>query len=142
MVYGSRFLKTNSRKVLNLWHKWGNLSLTFLSNLFTGIDLTDMETCYKAFRREVINEITLEENSFGIEPELTAKVAKMKCRIYEVAISYNQRTYDEGKKIGWKDGLSALRCIIKYNLFRRQKPLNWSPPIEEKDKKAEGELST
>jgi hypothetical protein len=97
----------------------GNRLLTMMSNMLTNINLTDMETCYKAFRREIIQSIEIEENRFGFEPEITAKVARKKCRIYEVGISYYGRTYEEGKKIGWKDGLSAVRCILKYNLFRR-----------------------
>src|SRR5258706_6900615 len=96
----------------------GSGLLTLASNLFTGLNLTDMETCYKAFRREVIQSITIEENRFGFEPEITAKVAKLKCRIYEVGISYYGRTYAEGKKIGYKDGFRAIWCILKYNLFR------------------------
>ena len=92
--------------------------LTLLSNMFTNLNLTDMETCYKAFRRDVIQSITIEENRFGFEPEITAKIAKQRCKIYEVGISYYGRTYEEGKKIGWKDGVRALICIIKYNLFR------------------------
>jgi hypothetical protein len=94
----------------------GNAFLTLLSNMFTDLNLTDMETCYKAFRREIIQQINIEENRFGFEPEVTAKVAKLRCRIYEVGISYYGRTYDEGKKIGWKDGIRAIYCIIKYNL--------------------------
>lgn len=119
VVYGSRFLGAGPHRVLYFWHMVGNKILTTLSNMFADINLTDMETCYKAFRREVIQSIEIEENKFGFEPEITAKVAKMGCRIYEVGISYYGRTYTEGKKIGWKDGLSAIRCILKYNLFRR-----------------------
>jgi hypothetical protein len=96
----------------------GNGFLTLLSNMFTNLDLTDMETCYKVFRREIIQAVKIEENRFGFEPEITAKIAKTRCRIYEVGISYYGRTYDEGKKIGWKDGFRALYCIVKYNLFR------------------------
>jgi ribonucleotide reductase beta subunit family protein with ferritin-like domain len=94
----------------------GNAFLTLLSNMFTDLNLTDMETCHKAFRREIIQQINIEENRFGFEPEVTAKVAKLRCRIYEVGISYYGRTYDEGKKIGWKDGIRAIYCIVKYNL--------------------------
>ncbi len=119
VVYGSRFLGGTAHRVLYYWHMVGNKFLTTLSNMLTNINLTDMETCYKAFRREVIQSIEIEEDRFGFEPEITAKVARMKCRIYEVGISYYGRTYQEGKKIGWKDGLSTVRCIIKYNLFRR-----------------------
>jgi len=118
VVYGSRFVGATPHRVLYFWHLIGNKLLTILSNMFTNITLTDMETCYKAFKREVIQSITIEENRFGFEPEITAKVARMNCRIYEVGISYYGRTYEDGKKIGWKDGISALRCIIKYNLLR------------------------
>jgi hypothetical protein len=104
--------------VLYFWHSIGNAFLTLLSNMFTNLNLTDMETCYKAFRSEIIKSINIEEDRFGFEPEITSKVARRKCRIYEVGISYYGRTYEEGKKIGWKDGLSALRCIFKYNLLR------------------------
>ena len=119
VVYGSRFLGSTAHRVIYYWHMVGNKFLTTLSNMFTNINLTDMETCYKAFKREIIQSIKIEENRFGFEPEITAKVARMRCRIYEVGISYYGRTYAEGKKIGWKDGLSAIRCILKYNLFRR-----------------------
>jgi hypothetical protein len=105
-------------RVLYFWHRLGNGFLTLLSNMFTNLNLTDMETCYKAFRREVIQSITIEENRFGFEPEITAKVAKLHCRIFEVGISYYGRTYDEGKKIGYRDGFRAIYCILKYNLLR------------------------
>jgi hypothetical protein len=105
-------------RVLYFWHRVGNGVLTLLSNMFTNLNLTDMETCYKAFRREIIQAIPIEENRFGFEPEITAKVAKSGCRIFEVGISYYGRTYAEGKKIGYKDGLRALYCIVKYNVFR------------------------
>lgn len=118
VVYGSRFMGGKPHRVVYYWHSLGNGFLTTLSNMFTNINLTDMETCYKAFRREVIQSIKIEENRFGFEPEITAKVAKMGCRIYEVGISYYGRTYSEGKKIGWKDGFRAIYCILKYNLFR------------------------
>jgi glycosyltransferase involved in cell wall biosynthesis len=118
VVYGSRFLGGRSHRVLYFWHSIGNAFLTLLSNMFTNLNLTDMETCYKAFRSEIIKSINIEEDRFGFEPEITSKVARRKCRIYEVGISYYGRTYEEGKKIGWKDGLSALRCIFKYNLLR------------------------
>ena len=104
--------------VVYYWHSLGNWVLTTLSNMLTNINLTDMETCYKAFRREVIQNISIEEDRFGFEPEITAKVAKIGCRIYEVGISYYGRSYAEGKKIGWKDGFRAIYCILKYNLFR------------------------
>jgi len=118
VVYGSRFVGASAHRVVYFWHRVGNGLITLLSNMFTNLNLTDIETCYKAFRREIIQSISLEESRFGFEPEVTAKVAKMKCRIYEVGISYHGRTYEEGKKIGWKDGFSALRCIIKYNLLK------------------------
>jgi glycosyltransferase involved in cell wall biosynthesis len=116
VVFGSRFLGGDAHRVLYFWHRLGNGLLTFLSNMFTNLNLTDMETCYKVFRREIIQKIDIKENRFGFEPEITAKVAKMKCRIYEVGISYYGRTYDEGKKIGWKDGVRAIYCIVKYSL--------------------------
>jgi len=118
VVYGSRFMGGKPHRVVYYWHSVGNWLLTTLSNMLTNINLTDMETCFKAFRREIIQSITIEENRFGFEPEITAKIAKMGCRIYEVGISYYGRTYAEGKKIGWKDGFRALYCIVKYNLFR------------------------
>ena len=119
VVFGSRFMGRGPHRVLYYWHMVGNMFLTTLSNMLTNINLTDMETCYKAFRREVIQSIKIEENRFGFEPEITAKVAKMGCRIYEVGISYYGRTYKEGKKINWKDGVWAIYCILKYNLFSR-----------------------
>jgi hypothetical protein len=105
-------------RVLYFWHTIANRMLTLASNVFTNLNLTDMETCYKVFRREIIQSIVIEENRFGFEPEITAKIAKTRCRIYEVGISYYGRTYAEGKKIGWKDGVRALVCIVKYNVFR------------------------
>jgi len=116
VVFGSRFIGGEAHRVLYFWHSVGNRFLTLLSNMFTNLNLTDMETCYKVFRREIIQGITIEENRFGFEPEITAKVARKQVRIFEVAVSYNGRTYAEGKKIGWKDGLSAIRCILKYGL--------------------------
>jgi glycosyltransferase involved in cell wall biosynthesis len=118
VVYGSRFMGGRPHRVVYYWHYLGNEMLTTLSNMFTNINLTDMETCYKAFRREIIQSITIEEDRFGFEPEITSKIAKIGCRIYEVGISYYGRTYSEGKKIGWKDGFRAIYCILKYNLFR------------------------
>ena len=118
VVYGSRFLGSDPHRVLYYWHSVGNGFLTTLSNMLTDINLTDMETCYKAFRREIIQAIEIEEKRFGFEPEITAKVAQLGCRIYEVGISYYGRTYKEGKKIGWKDGVQAIFCILKYNFFR------------------------
>jgi glycosyltransferase involved in cell wall biosynthesis len=118
VVYGSRFAGGGPHRVLYYWHMVGNKFLTTLSNMFTNINLTDMETCYKAFRREIIQSIKVEENRFGFEPEITAKIAKKGCRIYEVGISYYGRMYKDGKKIGWRDGFRAIYCILKYNLFR------------------------
>jgi len=119
VVYGSRFLGGRPHRVLYFWHSVGNKILTTLSNMFTDLNLTDMETCYKAFRRDVLRTITLEEDRFGLEPELTAKVAAGGWRVFEVGISYSGRTYAEGKKIGWKDGLRAVWCIVKYSTWRR-----------------------
>ena len=116
VVYGSRFQGGDAHRVLYFWHSVGNKLLTMVSNMFTNINLTDMETCYKVFTRQVVDKITICENRFGFEPEITAKVAKQHCRIYEVGIAYNGRSYEEGKKIGWRDGFRALWCIIKYNL--------------------------
>ena len=117
VVFGSRFAGSGPHRVVYFWHMIGNKFLTLLSNMFTNINLTDMETCYKMFRREVIQGIKIEEDRFGFEPEITAKVAKGDWRIYEVGISYYGRTYAEGKKIGWRDGFRAIYCIVKYNLF-------------------------
>ena len=116
VVLGSRFIGGESHRVVYFWHYLGNKFLTFLSNMLTNLNLTDMEACYKAFRGEIIKKISIEENRFGFEPEIVAKVAKLKCRIYEVGISYSGRTYKEGKKISWKDGVWAIWCILKYNL--------------------------
>ncbi len=118
VVYGSRFTGSGAHRVLYFWHRVGNGVLTVLSNMFTNINLTDMETGYKVFRRELIQSIQITENRFGFEPEITAKVAKQGCRIYEVGVSYYGRTYDEGKKIGWRDGLWAIYCILRYNLLK------------------------
>jgi glycosyltransferase involved in cell wall biosynthesis len=118
VVFGSRFSGGASVRVLYYWHYVGNRLLTTFSNMLTNVNLTDMEVCYKVFRREVLQRIQIEEDGFGFEPEITAKVAKLGCRIYEVGISYAGRTYREGKKIGWRDGLRALWCILKYNLLR------------------------
>jgi glycosyltransferase involved in cell wall biosynthesis len=118
VVHGSRFVSHGARRVVYYWHSVGNKLLTTLSNIFSNINLTDIETCYKVFDRAILSTITIEEKRFGFEPEITAKIAKTKCRIYEVGISYYGRTYQEGKKIGWKDGVRALWCIVKYNLFR------------------------
>lgn len=120
VVYGSRFMGEGPHRVLYFWHYVGNKFLTLCSNMITNLNLTDMETCYKVFRREIIDQIKIEENRFGFEPEMTAKIAKLDCRIYEVGISYAGRTYGEGKKIGWRDGFRALWCILKY-AFKRPK---------------------
>lgn len=117
VVFGTRFLGETHR-VLYYWHSVGNWLLTTLSNMLSNLNLTDMECCYKMFRREILEQIVLREDRFGFEPEVTAKVARLRCRIYEVPVSYSGRTYAEGKKINWKDGFSALRCILRYNLFR------------------------
>lgn len=117
VVYGSRFAGGEAHRVLFFWHMLGNKFLTLFSNMFTNLNLTDMETCYKVFKRDVYTKITIEEDRFGFEPEITAKIARLNVRIYEVGISYSGRTYREGKKVGWRDGFSALRCILKYNLF-------------------------
>ena len=118
VVYGSRFVGGEPHRVLYFWHRLGNGLLTLLSNMFTNLNLTDMETCYKAFRRSIIQSIEIEEDRFGFEPEITAKIAKKRCRVFEVGISYSGRTYEAGKKIGWRDGIKAIYYIIKYNLFR------------------------
>ena len=115
VVFGSRFLSGRPHRVLYFWHSLGNRCLTVLSNMFTDLNLTDMETCTKAFRREVVEQITIEEDRFGIEPELTAKVARGGWRVYEVGIAYAGRTYEEGKKIGWRDGVAAIACIVRYS---------------------------
>ncbi|MGK7394487.1 MAG: glycosyltransferase [Candidatus Cyclobacteriaceae bacterium M3_2C_046] len=115
VVYGSRFLTSGPHRVMYYWHSLGNRFLTELSNMFTDLNLTDMETCYKLFKKEIIKDIAIQEERFGFEPEITAKIAQKRCRIYEMGISYAGRTYDEGKKIGWKDGLRAIYCIFKYN---------------------------
>jgi glycosyltransferase involved in cell wall biosynthesis len=115
IVFGSRFAGGRPHRVLYFWHSMGNKLLTAMSNMFTDLNLTDMETCYKVFRREIIQSVTIEEDRFGFEPEITAKVARLRCRIYEVGITYNGRTYAEGKKIGWRDGVRAVVCILKYS---------------------------
>jgi glycosyltransferase involved in cell wall biosynthesis len=119
VVFGSRFMGGNPHRVLYFWHYIGNKLLTLLSNIFTNINLSDMETCYKMFRREIIQNIVINENRFGFEPEITAKISRSNYRIYEIGISYYGRTYAEGKKIGWKDGFRAIYCILKYNLWDR-----------------------
>ncbi len=120
VVYGSRFMGGNPHRILFFWHSIGNKFLTFISNMFSNLNLTDMETCYKLFKAEIIKSIDLHENRFGFEPEVTAKIARIpEIRIYEVGISYYGRTYAEGKKINWKDGVQAIWCILKYNLWAR-----------------------
>jgi glycosyltransferase involved in cell wall biosynthesis len=119
VVFGSRFLGSGAHRILYFWHYVGNKMLTLLSNMCTNLNLSDMETCYKVFKREIIQSVELVENRFGFEPEVTAKVARLNIRLYEVAVSYYGRTYEEGKKINWRDGFSAIRCILKYGLFRR-----------------------
>jgi len=121
VCYGSRYLKNNPRRVLQFWHTMGNRFLTTLSNMATNLHVTDMETCYKAFKREVIQNIKIEENRFGFEPEITAKIARRGLRVFEVSISYFPRTNEEGKHIGWKDGVRAIWCIFKYGIWRRNK---------------------
>ncbi len=119
VVYGSRFIGGKPHRILFFWHSIGNQLLTFISNMFTNLNLTDMETCYKLFKREMIQSLTLVENRFGFEPEVTAKISRIPgIRIYEVGISYYGRTYEQGKKIGWKDGVRAIYCILKYNIFK------------------------
>ena len=125
VVYGSRFVGSDAHRVLYFWHSVGNKFLTLLSNMLTNLNMTDMETCYKVFRRDVIQSINLEENRFGFEPEITVKIAKRRLRIYEVGISYSGRTYSEGKKIGWRDGVWALFCLLKYS-FKESRSL--TPP--------------
>ena len=120
VVFGSRFISDRPHRVVYFWHRVGNYILTLTSNMFSNLNLTDMETCYKMFKREIIQSIEIEESRFGFEPEITAKVAALRCRIYEVGISYYGRTYEEGKKIGWKDGVRAMYAIVKYNLLRKK----------------------
>jgi glycosyltransferase involved in cell wall biosynthesis len=119
VVYGSRFQGSKAHRVLYFWHSVGNKMLTLLSNMFTNINLTDMETCYKVFKKSVLDKVVVCEDRFGFEPEITAKIAKQKCRIYEIGISYSGRSYEEGKKIGWRDGVRAFWCILKYNIFSK-----------------------
>jgi len=119
VVYGSRFISSDEKRVLYYWHSLGNFFLTFLSNVFSNINLTDMEVCFKVFRTNILKNIKLYENRFGFEPEVTAKIAKLNLRIFEVGIKYYGRKYSEGKKVNWKDGLSAIRCIIYYNTFSK-----------------------
>lgn len=125
VVFGSRFISQDAHRVLYFWHYLGNKFLTFVSNMFTDLNLTDMETCYKVFRREIINKIEIKENRFGFEPEIVAKVAHMRVRIYEMGISYFGRTYSEGKKIGAKDGFRALYCIFRYNAYKAPLPIQF-----------------
>lgn len=131
VVYGSRFMGGRPHRVLYFWHSVGNSLLTLLSNAVTNINLTDMETCYKVFRREVVQSIPLKEDRFGFEPEITVKIAKRNLRIYEVGISYSGRTYEEGKKIGWKDGVRALWCLVKYAITEPRPTRSLSGPRDE-----------
>jgi dolichol-phosphate mannosyltransferase len=123
VVFGSRYLRPQSRKVLYFWHSWMNKTLTRISNMMTNLDISDMETCYKLFRREVIQSIELKENRFGFEPEVVAKIAQLRCRVWECAISYHPRSYEEGKKIGWRDGARALYCILHYSAHTAPLPM-------------------
>ncbi len=123
VVFGSRYLRPESRKILYFWHSWMNKTLTFVSNMMTNLDISDMETCYKLFRREVIQSIELKESRFGFEPEVVAKVAQQHCRVWEVAISYKPRSFEEGKKIGWRDGVRALYCILHYSAHTAPLPM-------------------
>ncbi len=132
VVYGSRFIGSGPHRVLYFWHRVGNGFLTLLSNMLSDLNLTDMETCYKVIRKEIADLITINEPRFGVEPEITAKLAKMKCRVYEVGISYDGRTYEEGKKIGWKDGVSAIWCILRYN-WRNEFPFEIAPHFKSRD---------
>ena len=131
VVYGSRFMGGRPHRVLYFWHSVGNWILTLFSNCVTNLNLTDMETCYKVFRREVVQSIPLEENRFGFEPEITVKIAKLRLRVYEVGISYSGRTYEEGKKIGWKDGVRAVWCLVKYSLKSLPPQAAASPGVRE-----------
>jgi glycosyltransferase involved in cell wall biosynthesis len=139
VVYGSRFLTTKQHRVLFFWHSVGNRLLTLISNMFTNLNLSDMETGFKVFRRDVIQSIKLEQNRFGFEPEITVKISRMKLRIYEVGISYYGRTYEEGKKIGWKDGVKALWCIVKYSIKTRRAA--YQPGQQTSIKEAAGDLA-
>ena len=143
VVFGSRFMGGGAHRVLYFWHSVGNSLLTLVSNCLTNINLTDMETCYKAFRREVIQAIPIEENRFGFEPEITVKVARRHLRIYEVGVSYSGRTYEEGKKIGWKDGFRALYCLLKYSLKEprtKAAPARSAPALVQSTPKAPADL--
>jgi glycosyltransferase involved in cell wall biosynthesis len=138
VVYGSRFLGSGPHRVLYFWHSVGNWILTLISNALTNMNLTDMETCYKAFRREVIQSIQIEEDRFGFEPEITVKIAKLRLRVYEVGISYWGRTYEEGKKIGWRDGFRALFCLLKYTITVDQlRPQPWEEAAQVKESHAQ-----
>ncbi|MCZ6792128.1 MAG: glycosyltransferase family 2 protein [Planctomycetota bacterium] len=125
VVYGSRFLTTRPHRVLFFWHSVANRMLTLLSNMLTNLNLTDMETGYKVFRREVVRSLDLREDGFGVEPEITSKVARLGCRVFEVGISYDGRSYEEGKKIGWRDAVWALVCILRYRFVQRPRPIDW-----------------
>ena len=128
VVYGSRFAGGEPHRVLYFWHSVGNKCLTLLSNMMTNLNLTDMETCYKVFRSDVLRKLNLTEDRFGFEPEVTARIAELRCRVYEVGISYSGRTYEEGKKIGWKDGVRTLWCILKHGLIKKRAPMRSQNP--------------
>jgi len=128
VVYGSRFAGGEPHRVLYFWHSVGNKCLTLLSNMMTNLNLTDMETCYKVFRSDVLRKLNLTEDRFGFEPEVTARIAELRCKVYEVGISYSGRTYEEGKKIGWKDGVRTLWCILKHGLIKKRAPMRSQSP--------------
>jgi glycosyltransferase involved in cell wall biosynthesis len=130
VVYGSRFLTGMAHRVLYYWHSIANRMLTVLSNMMTNLNLTDMETCYKVLRREVVSSLNLRERRFGCEPEMTAKIARLGCRVYEVGISYDGRSYDEGKKIGWRDAVWAIYCVLRYRFLNAPPPIDWGAPRE------------
>jgi len=142
VVYGSRFLTGSAHRVLYFWHSVANKTLTLLSNMMTNLTLTDMETCYKVFRREVPVCLDLRERRFGCEPEMTAKIARLECRVYEIGISYDGRSYGEGKKIGWKDAVWAIFCILRYGFFHPPRPVDWGSPEETEDRAADGAKPT
>ena len=125
VVYGSRFLTTRAHRVLFFWHSVANRLLTLLSSMLTNLNLTDMETCYKVFRHEVVRALNLRERRFGVEPEITAKIARLGCRVFEVGISYDGRSYSAGKKIGWRDAVWAVVCIVRYRFFQKPEPIDW-----------------
>ncbi len=137
VVYGSRFLTTMAHRVLFFWHSVANKGLTLASNMLTNLNLTDMETCYKVFRAEVVRSLNIRENRFGVEPEITAKISRLGCRVFEVGISYDGRRYDEGKKIGWRDAAWAFVCILRYNFLNRPEPVRWKTDAQPEKLSAE-----